>query len=92
MIRRLLLIAAWPLVGHMTLVGVYWGLLNVPESSPLMLAVSALLIIVIAIGAAASYTGALLAWESSRPVGRALLAGLRRFYWIVSAVLVFGAG
>ena len=42
-IRRLAIIAAWLLVGHAVWLAIFWGLLQVPESSVWMLALSAVL-------------------------------------------------
>jgi hypothetical protein len=52
MIARLAKTALWLLLGHAMLGGIYWGLLNVPESNVLMLASSALLALVVVTGAA----------------------------------------
>jgi hypothetical protein len=52
MIARVVKAALWLLVGHALLGGVYWGLLNVPESNVVMLAVSALLSLLLLVGAA----------------------------------------
>ena len=42
MTRRLALIALWLLAGHLTALGLFWTLLQVPESSSLMLLASTL--------------------------------------------------
>jgi hypothetical protein len=52
MIARLVKTALWLLVGHALLGGVYWGLLNVPESNVAMLAISAFLSLLLFVGAA----------------------------------------
>jgi len=39
--RRLPLIAGWLIAGHAAAAGLFWALLQVPESSSLMLALSA---------------------------------------------------
>jgi hypothetical protein len=52
MIARVAKTTLWLVLGHALLAGVYWGLLNVPESNVLMLAASALLALVVVAGAA----------------------------------------
>ena len=52
MIARVAKTTVWLLLGHALLAGVYWGLLNVPESNVLMLVASALLALVVIAGAA----------------------------------------
>jgi hypothetical protein len=52
MIGRFLKATLWLLVGHAALAGVYWGLLNVPESNVAMLGVSAVLVLLLVGGAA----------------------------------------
>jgi hypothetical protein len=52
MIARLLTATVWLLVGHAVLAGIYWTLLNVPESNVLMLGASATLGLVLVVGAA----------------------------------------
>jgi hypothetical protein len=49
-VRRLLAVVCWLFVGHLTLGGLYWLLLNVPESNVLALGTSALLLLLIVIG------------------------------------------
>jgi hypothetical protein len=52
MIARLLTATVWLLVGHAVLAGIYWTLLNVPESNVLMLGASATLGLVLLVGGA----------------------------------------
>jgi hypothetical protein len=89
MIRRLPIVAAWLLVGHMALGALYWALLNVPESSAWMLALSLLLVAGILAGASGLYAGALLAWDPVRSVWRSLPSGFGRSYWAIPALLLF---
>jgi hypothetical protein len=49
--RRLLAVVGWLFAGHAVLGGLYWLLLNVPESNVLALGTSALLVLAIVIGA-----------------------------------------
>jgi hypothetical protein len=51
MLRRLAGVVLWLFAGHLALGGLYWALLNVPESNVLALATSALLALVIVVGA-----------------------------------------
>lgn len=65
---RLLLVALWLLSGGAVTSGVYWGFLNTPESTMLMLAVSTALALVALALAAFTVNAAVLAW--SRGIGR----------------------
>jgi hypothetical protein len=49
-VRRLLAVLLWLLIGHIVLGGLYWTLLNVPESNVLALGTSAMLVLVILVG------------------------------------------
>ncbi len=49
-LRRLLAVVCWLFVGHLALGGLYWLLLNVPESNVLALGTSALLVLLIVLG------------------------------------------
>jgi hypothetical protein len=89
MIRRLPQVALWLLGGHAVAFGVFWLLLQVPESSTPMLAVSLLLAIAIVLIAAAVNAGAAAAWDLERPFSRGLLAGARRFWSALAAAAVF---
>jgi hypothetical protein len=59
-IARIVIVALWLFVGHAVLGGIYWGFLNVPESNVLMLIVSALLALVLLVGAGVVKTTGLL--------------------------------
>jgi hypothetical protein len=50
-VRRLLAVVGWLFAGHVALGGLYWALLNVPESNVLALGTSALLALLIVMGA-----------------------------------------
>lgn len=52
MMARVARVTVWLLTGHGLLAAIYWGLLNVPESSVAMLLVSALLLAALGAGAA----------------------------------------
>ncbi len=51
MLRRMLGATVWLFVGHAALAGLYWALLNVPESNVLALSLSALLVLLLVVGA-----------------------------------------
>lgn len=91
MIRRLLVIVAWLLLGHAAIGGLYIGLLHVPESTAWTLGVSALLALAIAGGALWVHAGALLAWAPEREPLGAVFGGLFCAGWLVPALVVFGA-
>lgn len=89
MIRRLALVALWLLAGHLAALGLFWTLLQVPESSSLMLVASALLALAVVLVTAAVQAGAASAWNLEVPFGRALVAGTRGALFAVAAALVF---
>jgi hypothetical protein len=59
-LARIVMVALWLFAGHAALGGLYWGFLNVPESNVLMLIVSALLALLLVIGAGIVETTGLL--------------------------------
>jgi hypothetical protein len=89
-IRRLALISLWLLGGHAAWLALFWGLLQVPESSIWMLALSATLVVVLVVLAASLHAGALAAWDEARPAGQALLSGGRHVVPCLLATLLFG--
>ena len=91
MIRRLAIIAAWLLVGDALWLGLFWGLLHVPESSVWMLALSALLAVTLIVVGGALVAGASAAWDMARPPLGALMGGVRYVPAALVAVLSFGA-
>jgi hypothetical protein len=90
MIRRLGIVTLWLLLGHAVAFGFWWTLLQVPESSTLMLAVSTLLALLAILVAAAAQSGAMGAWDLRVSVGRGLAAGARRASMALLAAAVFG--
>jgi hypothetical protein len=87
--KRWITITAWLLAGHAILGGLYWLLLQVPESNTFMLALS---VLVVAGGLA--WTGyvesvGVKGLCSSGTVGSALASGLRSAVWILPALMVF---
>lgn len=88
--RKALVLIAWLAAGHAAMLGVFWGLLNVPESNVVMLALSAALIAVwLALGALVEGTAG--AWLlPGRSFGEALHAGVSSLPAFVAALVVFG--
>ena len=91
MIRRLIVVVAWLLVGHAALGGLYLGLLQVPESTAWMLALSAAIALALVVGALWVQAGALVLWSGTRTLVPAVAAGLRRASALLPAVLLFAA-
>lgn len=89
MTRRLLLIVAWLIAGHAATAGLFWALLQVPESSALMLAASALLAVLAVLAMAWTVGGALAAWRPEAAPGRAMARGLGQLAAVVLGALVF---
>ncbi len=82
-------ITGWLVMGHAILGGLYWLLLQIPESNVLMLTASAVTAAMILIGTGiVSGTG--LAWWPGSGFGAAAGAGVRRAAWVVPALAVFG--
>jgi hypothetical protein len=82
-------ITGWLVIGHAILGGLYWLLLQIPESNVLMLTASALTAAAILVGVGlVSATG--LAWWSSSGFGAAAGTGVRRTAWGIAAVAVAG--
>lgn len=91
MIRRLTAITLWLLAGHATWLALFWGLLHVPESSVLMLALSAAVALGLALLAATLTGGASAAWDTTRGVTTGLRRGVVLAPAAVAAAIVFGA-
>ena len=89
MIRRLVLVALWLLAGHLVALALFWTLLQVPESSSLMLLASALLALAATLVTAAVHAGAVGAWNLDLPFGRAVAAGARGALFAVLAAALF---
>jgi hypothetical protein len=87
--RRLSLIAGWLIAGHAAAAGLLWSLLQVPESSSLMLAISGTLLLLAALALAWTVGGALAAWRPESTPGRAMARGLGHVAAIVLGMLVF---
>ena len=91
MIRRLVLIAGWLLIGHALWLAIFWGLLQVPESSAWMLVLSGVLVLTLIVVAGALHAGASAAWDPARPATAALVRGVWSVPAALAAALVFGA-
>jgi hypothetical protein len=76
MIGRLLKVTLWLLAGHAVLAGLFWALLNVPESNVLMLAASAALVLTLLLVAA---------MVESRAVVQLDASSIRPLRWFVAA-------
>lgn len=88
--RRLPIIAVWLLLGHALVLALFWGLLQVPESSIGMLTLSGLLGVMIVATAGTVHAGAVNAWRADGPVSRALLAGTRHVPAFLLSLTLFG--
>lgn len=91
MTRKAVALVAWLIAGHAAMAGLFWGLLNVPESNAAMLALSAVAVFVlIVVGALVEGTAG--AWLlPGRTFREALRAGLGSAPALVAALVLFGA-
>jgi hypothetical protein len=83
-------IVAWLATGHLLLAGLYWLLLQVPESNVWMLASSAAIVVATVLLGGIIQSTAVLAWTSSEPMSAALTTGVRRGWLVVLPLAVFG--
>jgi hypothetical protein len=90
-IRRLLAVVCWLFLGHLTLAAMYWALLNVPESNVLALGLSALLVLLILIGAGLVDVTGLLWLRPDRTFRAALARSLRALPAFILALLLWFA-
>ena len=88
--RRLGLVATWLLAGHAVWLALFWGLLQVPESSAWMLALSAALSITLIAVAAAVHSGGAAAWRIDQSFMAALVGGAKRPQAALLPAVVFG--
>lgn len=86
---RSLAVVAWLVVGHAVLGGLFWLLLQVPESNALMLALSGLLALALIYGVSLVQLMPLRAVGASEPMGRALGVAARRAWLGVVPLAVF---
>ena len=83
------LIAAWLVVGHAVLGGLYWGLLQIPESNALMLTASLVTALAMIAWTGTVEAVGIAGWSHEGSVGSLAVAGLRKAVWIVPALAVF---
>jgi hypothetical protein len=89
-ISRALGVVGCLLVGHAAAAGLFWALVNVPESNVAMLALSVLVAAVLILVLSWTEKTAVLAWDPDLTFGRAARRGLTGLVPFVAAVLVFG--
>lgn len=89
MSRRLAAITAWLLVGDAVVFSLFWMLLQVPESSTLMLALSATLGLLVVLGSAVVQSAAMGAWNTDVTVSVGLRTGARRALAALLAAALF---
>lgn len=87
--RRVLAIVACLVAGHSAAAGLFWALLNVPESNVLMLSASALLVVLIVVALGWTETTALLSWRPELTLREATSRGLARAPAVLAAAAVF---
>jgi hypothetical protein len=86
---RLAAIVAFLLAGHTVLGGLYWALINVPESNVAMLALSALLVLLIGLIAGWIEAAAALGWMTDERAAAILRRAVRGVPAFLVAVAVF---
>jgi hypothetical protein len=91
MTRRLPLVTLWIAVGYGAAAGLFWNLLQVPESSAWMLGLSAALVLAIFVALLWVTGGVLLAWHPQISPIRAFVSGLSASVAVVAGALLFGA-
>lgn len=89
MTRRLPLIAAWIIAGSAVAAGLFWALLQVPESSSLMLVASGLLAASVVVVLVWVLGGALRAWRQDLAASHALLRGLSALPAVLAGAAIF---
>jgi hypothetical protein len=87
--RRALAIVACLVAGHTAAAGLFWALVNVPESNLLMLGLSAVLVALIVVALGWTEATALLSWRPDVTVAEATRRGLTRAPAILAAAAVF---
>jgi hypothetical protein len=86
---RIILVALWLFAGRAALGGLYWGFLNVPESNVLMLIVSALLALLLVVGAGIVETTGLLWVRPDWTFGAALRRAVRTLPAFLAALALW---
>ena len=88
---RLALVALWIAAGYGIAAGLFWCLLQVPESSVWMLGLSAALVLAICVALLWVTGGVLLAWHPQIAPMRAFVSGLSAGGAVAAGALLFGA-
>jgi hypothetical protein len=86
MIGRLVRTALWLLVGSLVVFGLYWLLLNTPESNVLALLASGLLVLSIVV-IAALFVNAALGLAGGARFGASLRAAAKGVHWVIAAAI-----
>lgn len=90
MTRKAVALVAWLVTGHAALVGMFWGLLNVPESNAAMLTLSVVTVFALVV-AGALVEGTAGTWLlPQRTFREALRAGVGSGPALVAALVLFG--
>ncbi|HEY3380904.1 MAG TPA: hypothetical protein VGK32_04005 [Vicinamibacterales bacterium] len=89
MMSRLIAVVGWLAVGHAALFGVFWTLLQVPESNVLMLAASALLTVALVVLAAWIEGVGLNAWRAEGGLLHSARDGWRTIPAVLVGLLLF---
>jgi hypothetical protein len=83
-------VVAWLVAGHTLVGGLYWLLLQVPESNAWMLASSLFIVLAALVMTGVVDETAILAWTSNEPMVLALRTALPRAWLVVLPLAVFG--
>jgi hypothetical protein len=86
---RLPIVAGWLIAGHAVAAGLFWALLQVPESSAVMLGVSVIVAALVIATLVWVLGGAAAAWRPDVPPARAALRGFVHAPAVVLGALVF---
>jgi hypothetical protein len=89
-IRRLIVTTCWLIAGHAALAGLYYELLNVPESSVWMLGTSAMLCVAIVLLGLWVHVGGIAAWIPDRSPLRGIWRSWRHIGVGVPALVLLG--
>ncbi len=90
MMSRFFAVAGWLAAGHAVLGGIFWLLLQVPESNVVMLGVSALLCVLLVLLACWIEALGLLAWRHQGPLGGLARRALGAMAAVCAGAVLFG--